>query len=158
MGALGAAGTRDKGSRAGEAGESPTEHNGQGDSSSLVPPCAGSPGAKWHVAATSSWGDGGQQGPSSQAASPNQCPGVAAGLRRGILVGEGCIDGGLGRGSWQSPRRGMLEAVGPQAWLELRTWGTGGGGFAAAGAQSQGGRGHRAGAWLAGEGSAIGGI
>lgn len=50
------------------------------------------------MTATSSWGDGGQQGPPPR--QPSQpVSGVAAGLWRGILVGEGCIDGGLGRES-----------------------------------------------------------
>ncbi|NXB10615.1 JIP1 protein, partial [Cnemophilus loriae] len=48
-------GQKQQGWRGGE-GESPTEHNGQGDSSSLVPPCAGTPRSKWYVAATSIWG------------------------------------------------------------------------------------------------------
>lgn len=36
-------------------GGSPTKHNGQGDSTSLVLHCTGTLRRKWHVAATSSW-------------------------------------------------------------------------------------------------------
>lgn len=85
-----AAGTGDKGSRdTGRRGGAGWSIMDKGTAGSLVPPCAGTPRSRWHVGATSSWGDGDSKG-TPRAVGPNQCPD----LRRGIFGGWRVCGGG----------------------------------------------------------------